>query len=137
MCMLLIIFTASTRRDGVGIMKTASFIYVEYSDSSPPKFLKNGKTLSRTWISIFSPEYSVQTDHLQSSCPAKTGKNFSPESFAFCSRRTSSSSSLFMKIRYDICSIACIGLEIPPLQNLSQSKLIFDFNSDSSIQSTF
>src|SRR3989344_6354146 len=109
-------------------------MYFLYAEFSPPfNFLKNGKTLSLTCSSICSAGISVHLDHLQSSFPLKIEVCFSPNSLAFCSLDTSSSSNLFMKIKYDICSIACNGLLIPPLQNLFQSKFIFDFRFESSI----
>ena len=48
---------------------------------------------------------------------------------AFAFSKASASSILRINSKYEICSIAVMGLVMPLLQNLSQSLLIFDFNS--------
>ena len=80
-------------------------------------------------IKILSAEYSLHSDHLQFLCPSNIDLNLIPFNVAFCCSKTSLSSIFFMKIKYDICSIACNGLLMPPLQNLSHNFLIFDFSS--------
>src|SRR3989344_9090940 len=128
-CKSLIMFTASINKEAVGNEKLASFMYFEYKESSSPKFLINGKTTSLTCDKILSEGYSLHSDHLQFLCPSKIDLNLIPFNVAFCCSKTSLSSIFFIKIKYDICSIACNGLLMPPLQNLSHNFLIFDFSS--------
>src|SRR3989344_8649060 len=98
-CKSLIMFTASIKREAVGREKLASFIYLEYRESSSPNPLINGNTTSLTCDKILSEEYSLQTDHLQFSCPANIDVNLMPFKVAFCCCKTSLSCIFFIKIK--------------------------------------
>ncbi|SLH96067.1 Uncharacterised protein [Mycobacteroides abscessus subsp. abscessus] len=115
---------------GFGIVSRASFMKCAYVESSPRISLMNGNTRFATMSNISSACRSRNTDQRRSLYGRPSGSfpsgNGLPSSgcasrFARSSARVCSSSRRRMNSRYVICSITSSGLEMPPVQNASQT----------------